>query len=256
VILGPGWAFLGLLVAGITAFALIPACGLLVVDAAPTGDVRLAAPALVEADPAVENRAAAVATLSTARVRRQVRRELLHVRTTSCDGVRTGSGLALGSTLLVAGRDVVPGAAAVKIAARNGAPRTIVARRVYRLGDLALAGLAGRVPRKPRLAPSAPSGTAVAVVGYPLSKSPRVLPGVVVDTVAGAAFGIRGKVVRLTSTLGHDDPGGPVVDARGRLVGIAFTTDPRSGLTVAAPVDTLRSVVAAGALEKLPACDG
>jgi S1-C subfamily serine protease len=256
VILGPGWAFLGLVVAGIAAFALIPACGLLVVDAAPSGDVRLAAPGLVDADPAVEKRAPKVASVSAARVRRSVRREMLRIRTTSCDGVRTGSGFALGSTLLMAGRNVVPGAAPVKVAPRKGAAKTVVARRVYRLGDLALASVAGRVPRKASLAPRATSGVPVAVVGYPLSKKPRVLAGVVVDTVAGAPFGIRGKVLRLTSTLGHRDPGGPVVDARGRIVGIAFTTDPASGLTVAAPVETLRAVVAAGTLERLPACDG
>ena len=59
-IIGPGWAFLGLLAVGLVAFSLIPGCGLVVVDKPPSGQVRLDAPPLVEVDPGVEARATAV----------------------------------------------------------------------------------------------------------------------------------------------------------------------------------------------------
>jgi S1-C subfamily serine protease len=95
----------------------------------------------------------------------------------------------------------------------------------------------------------------VAVVGYPLGGTPRLLPGVVVDTVAGKRFGVRGPVLRLTSDLRRDEPGGPVVDAKGRVVAVAFATDPRTGFAIAAPIATLRSTVAAGSLEALDRCD-
>ncbi len=74
--------------------------------------------------------------------------------------------------------------------------------------------------------------------------------------MAGAPFGVHGRVVRLTSSLRHDEPGGPVIDAKGRIVAVAFMTDPRTGLAVAAPIATLRSLVAARSLEALPPCDG
>jgi hypothetical protein len=32
--------------------------------------------------------------------------------------------------------------------------------------------------------------------------------------------------MRLTSAVPDDDPGGPVIDAHGRIVGVAFATDP------------------------------
>ena len=99
------------------------------------------------------------------------------------------------------------------------------------------------------------SGASVAVVGYPLSRAPRLFPGVVVDTVAGAPFGVRGPVLRLTSDLRRDEAGGPVVDAKGRIVAVAFATDPRTGFAIAAPVSTIRSSVAAGSLEALSRCD-
>jgi len=251
-ILGAGWAFLGLVVVGLAMLVLVPGCGLVVVNESPAGEVDLAAPALVEADPAVEARTAPVATMSLARVRRQARSAALRIRNAGCD--RAGSGFALDSKLLLAGRDVVPGAGALRISSRKSAARAVGASRVYRLGDLVVARVAGRLPRRGAAVTRAHSGASVAVVGYPLSRAPRLFPGVVVDTVAGAPFGVRGPVLRLTSDLRRDEAGGPVVDAKGRIVAVAFATDPRTGFAIAAPVSTIRSSVAAGSLESLSRC--
>lgn len=254
-IVGPGWAFLGLLAIGIAAVVLLPGCGIVVVDAAPSGGLRLYAPRLVEADSTVEARSAAVSTLSLARARRQVRRGALRIRNTGCDGIPTGSGFALDSGLLIAYRDVLPGAGRLRVASRNGRARTVDAVRVYRLGEFGIARV-GRLPRTLPYGRSAALGSSVAVIGYPLSARPRLLPGVVVDEVAGARFGVRGHVLLLTSALQKDEPGGPVIDARGRVVAVAFATDQRTGLTVAVPVRALRTLVTAGALDALPRCDG
>ena len=255
-ILGPGWAFLGLLVAGIAALSLIGGCGLVVVDRTPGSDVRLAAPTLVEVDPAVEARRATIATLAPGRAKREIRGGLLRIRNAACDGVRSGSGFALGATILVAQRDVLPGAARVNVAARHGRAKALDAAQVYRLGAFGIARIDGRLPRMLPFASKAVSGASVAVIRYPLTSKPSLLPGVVVDTVSGTPFGVRGPVLRLTSELGNDEPGGPVVDAKGRVVGLAFTNDPRTGLAVAVPVGTLRSLVAKRSLEPLPRCDG
>ena len=254
-ILGAGWAFLGLVVVGLAMLVLVPGCGLVVVNESPAGEVDLAAPALVEADPAVEARTAPVATMSLARVRRQARSAALRIRNAGCDRVRAGSGFALDSKLLLAGKDVVPGAGALRISSRKSAARAVGASRVYRLGDLVIARVAGRLPRRGAAVTRTHSGASVAVVGYPLSRAPRLFPGVVVDTVAGAPFGVRGPVLRLTSDLRRDEPGGPVVDAKGRIVAVAFETDPRTGFTIAAPISTIRSSVVAGSLEALSRCD-
>jgi S1-C subfamily serine protease len=256
VIIGPGWGFLGLLAVGIAALVLVPGCGLLVVDRAPSGQGQLDAPPLVEVDARVEARAVTVPTVSPARVRNQVQRAALHVRNTTCDGIPTGSGFALDSKLLVAGRDVLPGGGWLKVAARNGVARKLETTHVYRLGAFSIAQVAGRLPHSLPLGQSLALGSSVAVLGYPVSSAPRVLPGVVVDEVSGAPFGVRGPVLRLTSVLRRGDAGGPVIDAKGRLIGVAFATDPRTGFTVAAPLSTLRSAVAKRKLEALPTCGG
>ena len=255
-IVGPGWPFLGLVAVGIAAVVLAPGCGVLVVDAAPSGEARLAAPALVELDARVEARTVDARSVTTSRVRRQIRRGLLRIRATGCDGIPTGSGFSLGPTILVAQREVLPGAGTLRVAPRKGRGRALRAARVYRLGELDVAQVAGRLPRGLSVAKGTALGASVAVVGYPLSSTPSVLRGVVVDRVAGARFGVRGQVMRLTSALPDDDPGGPVIDSHGRVVGVAFTTDPRTGFAVAAPIGTLRSLVARRALEAAPPCDG
>lgn len=255
-ILGPGWAFLGLLAIGIAAVLLLPGCGIVVVDAAPGGDLRLYAPRLVEADATVEKRTASVASLSVSRARRQVRSGALRIRTTGCSDIPTGTGFALDPQLLLAHRDVLPGSSALRVARRAGPARTVDAVRVYRLGELGIARIAGRLPRALPYAQSAALGSSVAVIAYPLSARPSLRRGVVVAEVPGGRFGIRGHVLLLTSTLAKDDEGGPVIDAKGRIVAVAFDTDGRTGLAVAAPIRTVRSLVAAHALEALPACDG
>ena len=255
-ILGPGWGFLGLLAIGIAAVVLLPGCGIVVVDAAPSGELRLYAPRLVEADSTVEARAATVASLSLARAKRQVRGGAVRIRNIGCHDIPTGSGFALDPQLLIAHQDVLPGAGALKVAARHGRARTVDASRVYRLGEFGIARVAGRLPRTLPHGPSAALGSSVAVIGYPLSAPPRLLPGVVVDEVPGARFGVRGHVLLLTSALEKNEPGGPVIDAKGRVVAVAFATDQRTGLAVAVPIRTVRSLVAKHALEALPPCDG
>jgi serine protease DegQ len=240
------WAVAALLLAG---------CGIVVVDE-PKGDPqRIAAPWLVDVDPSVEAETSA-RTLAVSRrsAKRQVRRGALRIRNTGCDGMPTGSGFALDSTLLIAHRDVLPGAGTLKVAPRKGRRLTVDATSVYRLGDFGIARVERRVPRTLPLGRRVALGASVVVVGYPLAGKPRLLRGVVVDRVPGAPFGIRGRVLRLTSALRHDEPGGPVLDPRGRIVAVAFDVDPGTGLAVAVPIRTLRSLVAARALEALEPC--
>jgi S1-C subfamily serine protease len=241
---------------GLALLALIPGCGLVVVDKPSGGDALLSAPRLAEADPRVEAVRVSVTTLSAARARGQLRRGVLHVRATGCDGVPTGTGFAVAPTILIAQRDVLPGGGALKVASSKGKARAVGTAHVYRLGQLAVAAVAGRLPRGLPFGQSTALGASVAVVGYPLTARPGLLRGVVVDRIAGTRFGIRGPVLRLSAALGRKDPGGPVIDARGRIVGVAFATDPATGFAVAAPLSTLRSAVRKRALEALPSCDG
>ena len=52
----------------------------------------------------------------------------------------------------------------------------------------------------------------------------RMLPGVIVDSVPGAPYGAKTKVLRVTSAIQEGDAG-PVLDAKGRIVGAVFGVD-------------------------------
>ncbi len=254
-IVGPGWPFLGLIAIGIAAFSLIPGCGLAVVENASSNEIRLEAPALVPPDPAVEARAVSVPLVSPGSARRTLRRDILRIRTDGCAGVRSGSGFALDAHTLLASEDVLPAAGTLKVGPRTGRTKSLAAAQVFRLGKLGIARVGGTLPRRAGAVRSAPLGASIAVVGGPLAPTPRLIRGVVVDAVAGKQFGIEGQVLRLSVQLQRNDAGGPVVDAKGRIVAVAFTSDPATGFAVAVPIGTLRSLVARRALEAAPACE-
>jgi hypothetical protein len=75
-----------------------------------------------------------------------------------------------------------------------------------------------------------------------------------VDSVPGAPFGARTKVLRLSSAV-RDGDAGPVLDAKGRIVGAVFGVDERTSLGVAVPVAALRGRAAGRTVETLNACD-
>jgi hypothetical protein len=123
----------------------------------------------------------------------------------------------------------------------------------YRLGELGVVRVARRVPRTLTPNPNVVAGTSVVVVTERNGKL-RMLPGVVVDSVPGRRFGVETKVLRLTSGI-REDEAGPVLDAKGRVVGAVFGTDEQTGLGVAVPVAALRGRAVGRTTQPVEACD-
>ena len=232
---------------------LLTGCGIVVTDEAPTGDIRASAPALLQVFPEVEALAPAPArTLSPRRARRTAQRAALQIRIPACDDDPLGRGFALDSHTLIAPRDVLPGAGWVRVETANRRSTAVGAGSAYRVGELGVARVARRLPRA--LTPGrAADGASVVVVADRDGKL-RMLPGVVVDSVPGARFGVRTKVLRVTSAV-RDGDVGPVLDARGRIVAVVLAVDSRTTFGVAIPVAALRGRWAARTLEALEACD-
>ena len=233
---------------------LLAGCGLVVTDEAPTEPLQLSAPALVEAFPEVEALAAApTRALSRGRARRVAQRAALRILVPACDDDPTGRGFALDSHTLVAPRDVLPGGGWMRVWTANRRSTAVGPASAYRVGELAVARVARSLPRRLPLARSIAAGASVVVVAERNGKL-RMLPGVVVDSVKGAPFGARTKVLRVTSAVREGDTG-PVLDAKGRLVAFVFAVDPKTTLGVALPATSLRGRAATRTLEALDACD-
>ncbi len=240
---------------GLTLFVtlLLTGCGIVVTDEAPTDALQVSAPSLVEAYTEVEALAAPARTLSLRRARQVARKAALRVVVPSCDDDSRGRGFALDAHTLVAHRDVVPGGGWVRVWTANRRSTAVGAGSAYRVGELGVARVARTLPRRLPLARSVAAGASVVVVTERDGKL-RMLPGVIVDSVPGKAYGARTKVLRLTSDVREGDAG-PVLDAKGRLVAVVYGVDERTTLGLAIPAAALRGRAAARTLEALDACD-
>jgi len=228
--------------------------GIIVTDEAPTGDIRASAPALVSTFPEVEELVpASTRTISSRKARRLVRRTALEIRIPACDDDPLGRGFALDAHTLIADRDAVPGSGWVRVETASHRSTAVGAATAYRLGDLGVIQVARRLPRSLESDPNVGAGASVVVVTERDGKL-RVLPGVIVDSVSGAPFGVKTKVLRLSSAV-QDGDAGPVLDARGRIVGAVFGVDEGTGLGLAIPVGALRGRAARHTVEPLDACD-
>jgi hypothetical protein len=233
---------------------LLTGCGIVVTDEAPTGDIRASAPALLSPFPEVGALAPApTRALSLGKARRLARKTGLEIRIPACDDDPLGRGFALDAHTLVADRDAVPGGGWVRVETANRRSTAVGAATAYRLGELGVIQVARRLPRKLGSNPNVGAGASVVVVTERDGKL-RLLPGVIVDSVSGAPFGAKTKVLRLSSGV-QDGDAGPVLDARGRIVGAVFGIDERTSLGLAVPVGALRGRAARRTVEALDACD-
>ena len=228
--------------------------GIVVTDEAPTEFIRASAPVLLPAFPEVEALAPAPSrTLSLGRARRMARKTALQIRIPSCDDDALGRGFALDSHTLIGHRDVLPGGGWVRVETANRRSTAVGAASAYRVGELGVAQVARRLPRRLPLGRSVTAGASVVVVTERGGKL-RMLPGVVVDSVPGAPYGARAKVLRVSSAVRQGDAG-PVLDAKGRVVAAVLGVDSRTSLGVAIPVAALRGRAARRTAEALEACD-
>jgi len=203
---------------------LLTGCGILVTDEAPTDVVQASAPALLAPFPEVETLAPAAArALASAKARKIAKRAALGIGIPACDDDPLGRGFALDAHTLVAHRDALPGGGWVRVWTANRGSRAVGAGSAYRVGELGIVRVARALPRR-----------------LPLC--------------AGAPYGANTKVLRVTSAVQEGDAG-PVLDAKGRIVGAAFGVDERTGLGVAIPAAALRGRAAGPTLETLEPCD-
>lgn len=118
------------------------------------------------------------------------------------------------------------------------------------LGDIAVITVAGVLPVSADLEGRGGPGAPVTAVGFPSGGPLELAEGEVVDEVDGRGFGVAGPVLRVTSELEPGNSGGPLLDARGRVVGVAFAVEVATGLGLALPLDTVDALLD----EAVPGC--
>jgi S1-C subfamily serine protease len=165
------------------------------------------------------------------------------------DGVATGSGFAIGDRRVVTNHHVVADAEEVTVRSRG---RRVRARVVGSdpSTDLALLRVRPRQARSVEALPLGDSGEvrpgdAAVVIGNPLGLARTLTAGVVSATDrridAPDGFPIR-DAIQTDAAVNPGNSGGPVLDARGRVIGV-ISQGRSDGIAFAVPVDTLERVV-------------
>jgi S1-C subfamily serine protease len=223
--------------------------------APPEEEPAMTVPELVEvADAVPEAVRVRIPRLARNSADRRARKLTVRVRNVSCVGVGVGSGFAIANDVLVTNRHVLAGAEQIEISTWDGRTLEAEAAEVGVLGDVGIAYVRGRLPHVGRYGAAPKPGDAVTVVGYPGGGELTLSPGSVVDLVAGAQYGIPGRVMRLTAHVVPGNSGGPVLNQRNKIAGVVYAYELTTGYGLAIPVDTLRKLAREGGYEAVPAC--
>jgi S1-C subfamily serine protease len=195
-----------------------------------------------------------IPTLSRDSFERRAERITVRLRNLTCAGLGTGSGFAIDSSTLITNRHVVAGADRLEVNTSDGRTFEVTAAEVGVLGDIALVTIDGELPVIADLTGQAGPGSAIAAVGYPEGGPFTITRGLVVDRLAGEPFGIDGSVIRISAEVRPGNSGGPLLDRRGRVAGVVFALETDSGLGLAIPMGTVRSLLDQAGTTAVPPC--
>ncbi|MEZ5378942.1 MAG: serine protease [Acidimicrobiales bacterium] len=185
------------------------------------------ASATVTIDPATELRVRALADAAT-----------LGVSGVGCDGLLRGSGFVVGDTAYT-NRHLVEGGEAVKF---DQAVEPIVQPISALAADLDVATAPAVSAVRLEFAEHNPAiGSIVFVAGHAGGNETEVLQGTVHLYGDGATWGVDGNVMLIDVETVPGFSGGPVLDVDGRVVAMLQGMEPTIGLTIAIPVEDLRT---------------
>lgn len=101
---------------------------------------------------------------------------------------------------------------------------------------------------------NAPDGTQVWAAGYPEGTQLSVLPGIVIDYVAGSEYTESGQIMEITNPIKPGNSGSPLLDNEGKVVGVVFAENTVTGNGLAIPVSSLAQFLAAPGADTTGTC--
>jgi S1-C subfamily serine protease len=238
----------------LAAALLLAGCGVQA-SAPPEDEPTVSVPALEQVSADVPQAVRVeVPTIAASSARRRAQKLTVRVRNVSCLGIATGSGFAIDRDLLITNRHVLAGASTIEVSTWDGKSLDVTDAEVGVLGDLGIAVVDGALPLIGTYGKPPQAGDPITVAGYPLGGKLSLATGAVVDYVDGGTLGVPGRVLRLSAPVQPGNSGGPVLDRRGKIVGVVYAIEIATGLGLAIPVDTLRTLARSGGFEPVPPC--
>ena len=204
--------------------------------------------------------------LSRDSVTRAAEQMTLRVRNISCAGVATGSGFAIDGHTIITNRHVLEGAAVLELNTWDGATLDADVNQATtgRLVDIGVTKVSTDLPAVAELGKDPEVGDRVTAVGYPLGGPLTLSAGRVVRYLDGrtlpAEVAFDAKVLELSTRIKHGNSGGPLLDRRGRVVGVIFAGQPGATaedfmrVAYAIPLSSVRQLTALGGQQAVVPC--
>jgi S1-C subfamily serine protease len=182
----------------------------------------------------------------------------LRVRNISCAGESVGSGFAVNPHTLITNRHVLAGAAVLQMNTWDGTSieGDVNTSATGRLVDIGVTVVGKKLPAVAQLGPAPKVGDRVTAVGYPLGGALTLSSGRVLRYLDGRSLdpsiAFDGQVIEVSARIKHGNSGGPLLDARGRVVGVIYagepgpTTEAYMRVAYAIPVSSLKTVLSGG----------
>lgn len=221
----------------------------------PVTQPRVTVPQLHAVAPGVSKiEATSTPKLISQSLHRKAEEMVVRIRNINCLGLDIGSGFAIDAHTLLTNRHVLAGASELEVSTWDGHDERVAAASVGRLVDLGVVQVDGTLPYHAYVHARPVPGERVQVVGFPLGGPETFSYGRIVGFVSGADLGVPGKVMRLTANVQPGNSGGPVLDSKGRVVGIVYAIELATGYGLAIPLSTLRTLIRAGGVQAVPPC--
>jgi S1-C subfamily serine protease len=170
----------------------------------------------------------------------ELRAATFRIRNLSAVGTGTGAGFAIGSHLIVTNRHVVERADPLEVTTWDGRPLEVDVADLAEGHDLALLTTVRTLQKRLGFASSqARRGDLVHLIGYPLGGPFSLIRGLIIDQVDGQPFEDSSHVLRIKAVVLPGYSGGPILDARGQVVGVIYAQGRASRNVLAIPVSSL-----------------
>lgn len=193
--------------------------------------------------------AATIATLpapnGTPAALAEARKFVFRVRNVSC--LATGTAFAYGGAI-VTNRHVAAGADRLELSTWDGTDFDAGVDGHADGADLARLGAvlpSGTAPAATTAGLADPGvGAEVFVAGYPEGDQLTAVGGSVVGVTTDPSSGVSGPILEITNRILPGNSGSPLLDDRGRVVGVVFAFDTATGDGLAMPLRTLSAFLA------------
>ncbi|TAN35008.1 MarP family serine protease [bacterium] len=185
-------------------------------------------PVFAGLEPALPGPLAVPASVDTPGVN-QAALSVVKVTSLGCGGLVTGSGFPVGRGYIVTNAHVVSGTAAHEVLTPNGSRLRATVVYFDPERDVAILSVPGYSSPALALGPAG-RGTLGAVIGYPGGGNEKVVPAVVDGTVDAEGRDIYNQnlvtreIYVIQASVHPGNSGGPLVDLKGRVLGLVFAT--------------------------------